>query len=274
MRGLARARTGGTIREAFPLERGCGLSNIAPKERASSTRAPRARPGRVAREAAATDAAVRRRLARLKLDLHDGPMQDLAGIGLALAALRRELEALPGETSSAVAQVNVIGDALGKIEYALRSLIVDDVAVEPASVADIVHEEVARFEQLSTARVELDLVDTIQPDTDSQRIVLQRVLREALTNAARHAQPTRVRVELFEVAGGFCLRIRDDGKGCGDAHANGHDHRGLAGMRERLELIGGDLEFDSRPGGPTTVTAVLKRWHPSKIDDGSAQSCA
>ncbi len=225
-------------------------------------------------EAAATDAAVRRRLTRLKLDLHDGPMQDLAGIGFALAALRRELESHPSDMSTAVGRVNVIGEALDQIERALRSLIADDDGLGPATIADIVHDEVARFEELSTARVEIDLVDAVQPETDSQRIVLHRVLREALTNVVRHAEATNVRVELFEVDGGFCLRVRDDGKGCERLHDDSREHHGLSGMRERLELLGGSLEFESRPGGPTIVTAVLRRWDPPTRNGGKAEQCA
>ena len=170
--------------------------------------------------------------------------------------------------------MNVIGDALGEIERALRSLIADGDGFAPPSVADMVHKEVARFEERSMARVELDLAATIQPDTDSQRIVLQRVLREALTNIARHAEASQVRVELFGVPRGICLRVHDDGRGCGRAPDDGRVHRGLSGMRERLELLGGSLAFDSRPGGPTTVTAVLKRWHPSRQNGRSASLCA
>ena len=272
--GLARAASEGTIREAFPLERDCGLSKLAPTERARPIRAAHTHEDGLVREAAATDAAVRRRLTRLKLDLHDGPMQDLAGIGFALASLRRELESHPSDMSSAVERVNVIGEALEQIERALRSLIADDDGLGPASVADIVHDEVARFEEMSTARVEVDLVDAVQPETHSQRIVLHRVLREALTNVVRHAEASNVRIELFGVEQGFCLRIRDDGKGCKDVRDDGRLHHGLSGMRERLELLGGSLEFDSRLGGPTTVTAVLRRWDPPMRNGGNTEQCA
>jgi signal transduction histidine kinase len=250
------------------------LSNIASTERARPPRAARTLGDDLVREVAANDAAVRRRLTRLKLDLHDGPMQDLAGIGFALAGLRRELESHPAGMSSAVERVDVIGDALDQIERALRSLIADDDGLGPASVEDIVHDEVARFEEMSSASVEIDLVDDVQPETDSQRIVLQRVLRETLTNVVRHADASNVHVELFEVEQGICLRIGDDGKGCGRLYDDGRMRHGLSGMRERLELLGGSLEFDSRPGGPTTVTAVLRRWDPPTRDGGSAEQCA
>ena len=127
---------------------------------------------------------------------------------------------------------------------------------------------------MSTALVELEIVDAVQPDTDSQRIALQRVLREALTNVQRHAEATSVRVELFDVEGGFCLRVRDDGKGCDPAYDDGRVRHGLSGMRERLELLGGSLDFDSRPGGPTVVTAVLRRWHPTARNGSSGDRCA
>jgi len=250
------------------------MSKLASTERARPIRAARMHGDGLVREVAAPDAATRRRLTRLKLDLHDGPMQDLAGIGFALAGLRRELESHPSDMSSAVERVNVIGEALEQIERALRALIADGDGLGPASVADIVHDEIARFKELSTARVELDLVDAVEPETDSQRIVVHRVLREALTNIVRHAEARNVRVELFEVECGFCLRIRDDGKGCERLHDDGRVHHGLSGMRERLELLGGSLEFDSRLGGPTTVTAVLRRWDPPMRNGGNTEQCA
>jgi signal transduction histidine kinase len=213
--------------------------------------------------------AAQRTLIRLRLDLHDGPMQDLTAVGLALAALQRELDALAADTSAAQRRLDEVKRQLCDVERALRAAAGGGSEFHSTRVVDLVHAEIARFEQWNTARVELAVDGDVEPATDSQRIALQRVLREALTNVARHADATDVRVELFEAGDAVCLRVADDGRGCepGDASAtrNGRRPLGLTGMRERLQLLDGTLEFESAPGGPTVVTATVKRWRP----DGS-----
>ena len=69
-----------------------------------------------------------------------------------------------------------------------------------------------------------------------------------------------------EVFKGVCMEVRDDGHGFDPAGVvpaeNGESGIGLVGMRERLRLLGGSLELESAPGGPTTVRATLPRWLP------------
>ena len=63
---------------------------------------------------------------------------------------------------------------------------------------------------------------------------------------------------------GICMEVRDDGHGfdrCAvQRDDDGQSGIGVVGMRERLRLLGGRLEIDSAPGGPTVVRAVLPRW--------------
>ena len=100
--------------------------------------------------------------------------------------------------------------------------------------------------------------------TASQRIALLRVLQEALSNVRQHSGASAVAVTLCEDDDGVCMEIRDDGHGFDPAAAepdpDGQSGIGVVGMRERLRLLGGRLEIDSAPGGPTVVRAVLPRW--------------
>jgi signal transduction histidine kinase len=83
-----------------------------------------------------------------------------------------------------------------------------------------------------------------------------RIVQEALTNALKHARPTEVTVTLsFRGADGLEVEVVDDGRPAGDgADAAGH---GLVGMRERVALLGGELETGPRPGGGFRVAARL-----------------
>jgi signal transduction histidine kinase len=101
----------------------------------------------------------------------------------------------------------------------------------------------------------------------SQRIALLRVLQEALSNVRQHSSGSEVSVTLREDSvAGVCMEIRDDGRGFDPTSVptaeDGQNGIGLAGMRERLRLLGGVLAIESAPGGPTTVTAKLPRWQP------------
>jgi len=101
----------------------------------------------------------------------------------------------------------------------------------------------------------------LETDTDSQRIALHRVLREALTNVSRHANASKVVVRLYEEGDVIYLQVADDGDGFEARPIRRRSAGiGLRGMRERLRLLGGSLQIDSRPGGPTTITAAVHRW--------------
>ena len=85
-----------------------------------------------------------------------------------------------------------------------------------------------------------------------------------MSNVRQHSGASAVAVTLREDDDGVCMEIRDDGHGfdpCAVQPAvDGQSGIGVVGMRERLRLLGGRLELDSAPGGPTVVRAVLPRW--------------
>jgi signal transduction histidine kinase len=83
-----------------------------------------------------------------------------------------------------------------------------------------------------------------------------RVLQEALTNVARHAGATKVVVELKREESALELLVRDDGVGFDVRRALGAvSGVGLRGMRERVTLLGGSIQIESRPGQGTVVRA-------------------
>ena len=92
-----------------------------------------------------------------------------------------------------------------------------------------------------------------------------RIVQESITNVLRHAGPTRVRVAVDYGEDVVRVRVSDEGPGGpvprarhdGPAVADSGPGRGIAGMRERCRLLGGDLEAGSRPGGGFLVTAQL-----------------
>lgn len=202
-----------------------------------------------------------RRLIRMSLDLHDGPMQDLVAVGFALERLRHELTELPGH-ETLVPQLDDIREQLVAVERSLR--VMAEAQADEAqltTLAALVDQEIARFCRLGSVNVELDVDSLLETDTDSQRIALHRVLREALSNVTRHAQAKNVRVRLYEEDDVIHLVVHDDGIGFETGAGNRRNGIGLRGMRDRLRLLGGTLTVESTPGGPTTISAGVHRWH-------------
>jgi len=211
--------------------------------------------------------ALRRRLRRLALDVHDGPMQSLVGVGYALAQLRDGLRSTRITAADAADRLQLLAEELAAAEQGMRRLIT---SLESAGKAHldpldlIAGHELERFRSISTAQVELVVPPSTLPDTHSQEIALRSVLREALNNVAKHADAKTVRVLLAADDEVIRLEIVDDG--CGfDPAVVGGDRIGLTSMRERLQLLDGELRIESRPGGPTRVEARFRRWQPAHV---------
>ena len=210
--------------------------------------------------------ALRRRLIRLAFDVHDGPMQSLTAVGYGLHDLHRQLDAQPSSIENpeeVAAQLTTMMTELAAAETGLRGLISllehGKPEIETADV--IAAAELARFERHCGAAVEL-IVDppSFQPDTHSQALAVGSVLREALYNIAKHAHASKVLVRLQASSTGMLLEITDDGDGF-DPSSIRPGSMGLAGMRERVNLLDGSFDILSKPGGPTVVTVLLGRWH-------------
>ena len=91
----------------------------------------------------------------------------------------------------------------------------------------------------------------------SLELSLYRVVQEALTNVVRHAAPSASATVIIRYDdGGVAVEVTDDGRGTGHKRADGHGH-GLAGMRERVSLLGGELSAGPRAGGGYRVVAHL-----------------
>jgi signal transduction histidine kinase len=209
---------------------------------------------------------VKRRLHRLALDVHDGPMQNLAVIGFSLGDLRRKMQALVpadehGQIDAGMAQ---IGAELGRVESELRALIgaLEHGGVTSVPVVDAIEMEIAEFSRRSAVVPELTVDGDVRTETDSQRIALQSVTRSALGNVAKHAAATTVTVRLIGGADSVTLEIEDDGRGFDPSRPPKKGHFGLNGMRERVAMLGGTLDIQSCPGGPTKIVATLETWRP------------
>jgi signal transduction histidine kinase len=215
-----------------------------------------------------------KRLVRLGFDLHDGPMQDL----IALAADVRLAQAEIGEHVGGRARDLVVGrledlnaqivDLDAKLRDLVRSLEPSRVVERP--LPEVLRREVETFEARAEIRTTLELSGHFEGLTASQRIALFRIVQEGLANIRKHSEATRVRVTVHGGAHSLDARIEDDGKGFTVAptliRAAKRGRLGLVGIGERIRLLGGSFDVDSRPGGPTTLSLKLPRWQPPTPD--------
>jgi signal transduction histidine kinase len=114
--------------------------------------------------------------------------------------------------------------------------------------------------------VDLEVSGTFDTLTPSQAIVLLRVVQEALANVEEHAGAASARVSIAADRAQLRAEVTDDGAGFDVertlVEAARRGRLGLVGMGERVRLLGGRLDVDSRPGGPTTIAVALPRWQP------------
>jgi signal transduction histidine kinase len=154
-----------------------------------------------------------------------------------------------------------IGKSLDRIARELRPASINELGLNTA-LANYVSEWSQQFgipaDFLRGGDFDLDTL------TDEQRTAIYRIVQEALTNIAKHArEATSVSVVVGRAAGNVQLTIEDNGSGFdtavlnGDSPTKGRRGLGVAGMRERLALIGGELEIESSTGVGTTVFARI-----------------
>jgi signal transduction histidine kinase len=216
--------------------------------------------------------AAERRIARLGFDIHDGPLQGLAIVAGELSMLKRQLEAMGDAGIGAFAErrLEAVKTLVLDLGVDLRT-IASTAAPGKLYLRETLEQEVARLERGTSIRVDLEVVGDLDATTASQRIAAARVVEEALANVREHSRAQRVQISVRRENGSLQVHVADNGRGFDVARARRRairDRRlGLIAMQQRVRLLGGDLEVNSRPGGPTVVSG----WVPAWESNGSAK---
>jgi PAS domain S-box-containing protein len=205
--------------------------------------------------------AERERIAR---ELHDDTAQCLAALLVRIPILRRtsapaERERLMDEMHEALTQAV---EGVRRISRGLRPPALEDVGVDAA-----IRAHVRGLLEAVPLRVELDLEPVGSDLPPEARLVVYRVVQEALTNVVRHARAETARVELSASDREVVARVTDDGVGF-DAETQllSGEGLGLLGMDERARLVGGTFEIRSTPGRGTFVELRIPTDTGSGVD--------
>ncbi|HLM59199.1 MAG TPA: ATP-binding protein, partial [Pyrinomonadaceae bacterium] len=195
--------------------------------------------------------AERRRVAG---ELHDSIGQSLAIIKnrVALSAesitdekVRRQLELITAQTTQTIGEVR-------EISYALRPYLLDNLGLTKA--VDSLLDKIAETSKL-TIESELDDVDNVfAPEAEMS---IYRIIQESLSNIMKHAEASEAQVYVKKSERNLTILISDDGKGFDLEKVENRDRSeggfGLLGISERVKMLGGTQEIESKIGGGTTV---------------------
>lgn len=207
---------------------------------------------------------------RLALELHDDTGQTLTALMLRLEALREDLESQPDPPATLIAQIetpmHLAQRALTSVQdfsRQLRPAVLDDLGL--AAALRWLADEMGRGAGLAiTAQIDAPPRLSLPPLVET---VLFRIAQEAVANAARHSGGQHVALRLTLAGPTLTLQIADDGRGF--AADQTRQSVGLAGMRERIQMIGGRLTIRAEPGRGTTIAAEVPLGGSENADTGA-----
>jgi signal transduction histidine kinase len=207
------------------------------------------------RQLIATQEAERARLAR---ELHDDITQRLARLAIDAARIEQGHSGQAVENTMRGVRERLVrlSEDVHTLSYRLHSSVLEDLGLVEALKAEC--ERFARQESIACeVKLQGDVPNSLPHETS---LGLFRITQEALRNVARHAQAGAVGVTLRRIDDGLQLAVHDDGSGFDPVQKRERVSLGLTSMRERMHLIGGELDIESAPGHGTSVVA----WVPVK----------
>ncbi|MDX1520077.1 MAG: response regulator [Anaerolineae bacterium] len=200
---------------------------------------------------------------QLARELHDELGQALTAISINLAAIEEELpancEASLGERlQEAILLTDQTLEQIRRLSIDLRPLMLDELGLIPA-----LRSYVKQYAKRVKIKVKFEAVGLEQRLPSEIETALFRIVQEALTNVARHAQASQVHLYLRRKKSTLVTIIEDNGRGFDVATVAGHSREtlasgtGLLGIRERVTLLEGHFDIQSTPGQMTSLSIEI-----------------
>ncbi|MEK3733184.1 sensor histidine kinase [Paenibacillus sp. FSL M8-0334] len=192
---------------------------------------------------------------RISREIHDGPAQLLANLVLRTEIVERmlakqEFKMVQDEIVDLKGQVRSSLEEMRKVIFNLRPMALDDLGLIP-TLRKYVHD----YEEKSKIRTIFETRGKEHRLSSAMEAAIYRLVQEALTNAAKHAYPTYVLVEITYQAQLVKIVVQDNGLGFNVRmlEQKSKEHFGLIGMRERVELLEGRMEIESAENQGTKI---------------------
>jgi signal transduction histidine kinase len=196
---------------------------------------------------------------RIGMDLHDGIIQSIYGVGLSLESA---LHSINDDPDDAKVRVQHAIDGLNQAIRDLRSYILD---LRPRQLGSEglmsgINRLIAEYRANTFAEVKLTEPDFDLKDLPQiQILALFHICQEALANTAKHAKAKKVQIAVWVTDDRVLMEIIDDGKGFDMDALNANIGHGLANMQTRAVTAGGEVDISSIPGEGTTILAWVPR---------------
>lgn len=188
-------------------------------------------------------------------ELHDQAGQVMVALQILLGLVKQqlppELETLQQEVSEAMELTRKMADDIRTLAHTLRPPLLDEERLD--NILQTLCRDFARHTRITINYSGAD----VPPLLDNAPITLYRFVQEALTNAAKHAQAQQINVTLRQQPGKIMLTVEDNGVGFDPQEKMSAAGMGLLGMQQRFEMLGGDVEIESRPGAGSRLTAIV-----------------
>jgi signal transduction histidine kinase len=192
----------------------------------------------------------RRAIAR---ELHDEVGQSMTALLVELSNVAARVPLGDAEQQDRLVSIRKLAEksvgAVRNLSLLLRPSMLDDFGLVPA-----LHWQAREMSRRTGTRVEVSADDVPDEFSDEHKTCVYRVVQEALHNCERHSQANQVHISFRQEPKQLMLSIQDNGKGFNPRQARG---MGLLGMEERVRLLGGSFEIESKPGRGTSLRVVL-----------------
>ncbi len=198
----------------------------------------------------------------LAAEMHDEIGQLLTGLNLLLLSIDPH-----GDAAAVAAYLSqarrTVGELIARVRHLsldLRPPMLDDLGLRPT--LDWLAE---RYTAQTRVRVHLSQIGIDRRFSPMLELVVYRIIQEALTNVARHAETTEVTVRVWTENDQLHVLVEDQGRGFDPAALDPYRSSGLSGMSERVALLGGALTITSAPGVGTSIRAALPLHPPEQM---------
>lgn len=202
---------------------------------------------------------------RIAQDLHDGTIQALYAVSLALEDTVDLVRSDPGEAAQR------IDHSIESIHSTIRGIRDFIMGLDPDARAavDLLAGLTALAQEFERSTlIEVDLAsDPDVPLDPDETLQLIQLTREAMSNVARHAEASKVAVRVEDRRDLLRLSIIDDGRGFDPHDEQAPGHHGLTNMRARAESLGGSLSIESSTGAGTRVIFEMPRRDPERAKE-------
>jgi signal transduction histidine kinase len=195
---------------------------------------------------------------RIARELHDVLAHSLSQINVQAGVGLHLMDKQPQKAAEALASIkDTSKTALDEVRSVLGVLRAEDPNAPLVPEPDLARLE-GLVASITAQGVDVTLSNSLESVPKATQLALYRIVQESLTNVLRHANASKATVRLTEADGEFSVTVSDNGTGPTEKHSDGGG-RGLLGMRERAELLGGTLDASRGPKGFTVTARIPKK---------------